>query len=149
LMHSITEFDDPNDPRIKPEYKALVERKAADWDRQGIPHAHTQGNDRYRAVRLPFSEGSASMTVDGKPGCSRLLGKLTDPDLGSVRLMSLPNTWNHIQADHAVTFRVLPIGPEETLVTTHWLVHKDAREGVDYHVDRLKEIWAVTNDQDR
>ncbi|MFZ4962854.1 aromatic ring-hydroxylating dioxygenase subunit alpha [Pseudomonas gingeri] len=149
LMHIITEFDDPNDPRMRPEYKALVERKAADWDRLGIAHAHTQGNDRYRAVRLPFTDGRVSMTADGKPGCSRLLGDLTDPDLGSVRLMSLPNTWNHIQADHAVTFRVLPIGPEETLVTTHWLVHKDAREGVDYQVDRLREIWAVTNDQDR
>lgn len=149
LMHIITEFDDPNDPRIKPEYKELVERKGADWDRLGIPHAHTHGSEVYRAVRLPFAAGRVSMTADGRPACTKLLGNLTDPDLGSVRLLSLPNSWNHIQADHAVTFRVLPISPEKTLVTTKWLVHKDAQEGVDYDIDRLTEIWTATNAQDR
>jgi Rieske 2Fe-2S family protein len=89
------------------------------------------------------------MTADGRPACSKLLGNLYDADLGSVRFLSLPNTWNHIQADHAVTFRVLPIGPEETLVTTKWLVHRNAQEGVHYDVDRLTAIWATTNDQDK
>jgi Rieske 2Fe-2S family protein len=89
------------------------------------------------------------MTVDGRPASARLLGDLTDESLGSVQLLSLPNSWNHILADHAVTFRVLPLGPEETLVTTKWLVHKDAREGLDYDVDRLTAVWAATNEQDR
>jgi glycine betaine catabolism A len=89
------------------------------------------------------------MTLDGRPACSRLLGDLTDEYLGSVQLLSLPNNWNHILADHAVTFRVLPVGPEETIVTTKWLVHKDAREGVDYDVERLRAVWAATNEQDR
>jgi len=90
-----------------------------------------------------------SMTMDGKPGCTKLLGDLTNADLGSVRLLHLPNTWNHILADHAVTFRVFPINAEETLVTTKWLVHKDAIEGVDYDVSRLIEVWSETNQQDR
>jgi Rieske 2Fe-2S family protein len=148
LMQIISEFDNPADPRVNPEYKALVERKTADWAKLGLTFAHTLG-DRYRAVRLPFTGGKASMTVDGRPASSKLLGCLTDEYLGSVQLLSLPNSWNHILADHAVTFRVLPIGPEETLVTTKWLVHKDAREGVDYDVDRLKEVWAITNEQDK
>ena len=148
LMQIISEFDDPGDPRVDPDYKALVERKTADWEKLGLPFAHTLG-DRYRAVRLPFTGGKASMTANGRPACSKLLGTLTDEYLGSVQLLSLPNNWNHLMADHAVAFRVLPIGPEETLVTTKWLVHKDAREGVDYDIDRLKEVWAVTNDQDK
>jgi Rieske 2Fe-2S family protein len=28
-------------------------------------------------------------------------------------------------------------------------VHGDAREGVDYDVDRLRKVWAATNDQDK
>jgi Rieske 2Fe-2S family protein len=148
LMQIISEFDDPADPRVSPDYKSLVERKTADWAKLRLPFAHKQG-DRYRVVRLPFGGGKASMTMDGRPACSKLLGKLTDEYLGSIQLLSLPNNWNHILADHAVTFRVLPLGPEETLVTTKWLVHKDAREGVDYDVDRLKEVWATTNDQDK
>lgn len=149
LMHIITEFDDPDDPHVSPEYKSLLAEKGRIWDGLGLPHAHTQGSDRYRAVRLPFTGGTLSMTRDGRPACARLLGTLTCGDLGSVRLLSLPNSWNHVQADHAVTFRVLPLGPEETLVTTKWLVHEDAQEGLDYDVARLKDIWAVTNEQDR
>jgi Rieske 2Fe-2S family protein len=148
LMQIISEFDNPGDPRVKPEFKALVERKTADWAELGLPFAHRQG-DRYRVVRMPFTGGKASMTLDGRPACTKLLGELTDESLGSVQLLSLPNSWNHILADHAVAFRVLPIGPEETLVTTKWLVHKDAQEGVDYDVDRLKAVWAATNEQDR
>jgi glycine betaine catabolism A len=148
LMQIISEFDNPADPRVRPDYKALLERKAAEWTALGLPFAHNQA-DRYRVVRMPFTPGNASMTLDGRPGCSRLLGDLTDPYLGSVQLLSLPNNWNHILADHAVTFRVLPVGPEETIVTTKWLVHKDAREGVDYDVERLRAVWAITNEQDR
>jgi Rieske 2Fe-2S family protein len=149
LMQIISEFDNPADPRVKPEFKELVARKSAQWGKLGLPFAHVQA-DRYRVVRMPFAaEGKVSMTLDGRPASARLLGDLSDESLGSVQLLSLPNSWNHILADHAVTFRVLPLGPEETLVTTKWLVHKDAREGVDYDVDRLKAVWAATNEQDR
>jgi len=45
--------------------------------------------------------------------------------------------------------RVLPISAEETAVTTTWLVHKDAVEGVDYNLEELTHVWNMTNDQDR
>ena len=51
--------------------------------------------------------------------------------------------------DHAVVFRVIPIGPQETRVTTKWLVNKDAQEGVDYDPESLRKVWDATNDQDR
>jgi Rieske 2Fe-2S family protein len=54
-----------------------------------------------------------------------------------------------VLGDHAVSFRVLPISPTETQVTTKWLVHKDAAEGIDYNIDELTRVWAATNDQDR
>ena len=34
-------------------------------------------------------------------------------------------------------------------MTTKWLVHKDAVEGVDYDLDELTHVWTETNDQDR
>ena len=60
-----------------------------------------------------------------------------------------PSTWNHFLPDHSLTFRVLPISATETEVTTTWLVHKDAVEGVDYDLKRLTEVWIATNDEDR
>ena len=46
-------------------------------------------------------------------------------------------------------FSVFPIGPEETLVVSKWLVHRDALEGVDYDIEKLTETWTATNLQDR
>jgi Rieske 2Fe-2S family protein len=89
------------------------------------------------------------MTMDGKPAVQQLLGNLQSKDLGSVRMLSLPNSWNHLQADHAIAFRVLPLGPQLTQVTTWWLVNKDAQEGVDYNCEDMMKVWAATNDQDR
>jgi Rieske 2Fe-2S family protein len=54
-----------------------------------------------------------------------------------------------VLGDHAVSFRVTPVGPRETLVTTRWLVNAEAVEGVDYSLDQLTEVWRATNDQDR
>ena len=42
-----------------------------------------------------------------------------------------------------------PVSATETEVCTKWLVHKDAREGVDYDLKRLTEVWVNTNDEDR
>ena len=44
---------------------------------------------------------------------------------------------------------VWPVSAQESIVITKWLVHKDAVEGVDYDVARLREVWDATNDQDR
>ena len=60
-----------------------------------------------------------------------------------------PNTWNHFLSDHVLNFRVIPVSPTETEVTTTWLVHKDAVEGKDYDLKRLTEVWIDTNDEDR
>lgn len=150
LLRTLSEYDDVDDPRMAPAFARRILDKGADWDRLGLPHASQMSPDkRFRVVRLPMAHGS-SMTMDGTPAVKGgLLGGLQDADLGSVRLLSLPNNWNHLQADHTVAFRVLPIGPQETMVTTWWLVDGDAREGIDYDVDKLQHVWAATNEQDR
>ena len=51
-------------------------------------------------------------------------------------------------SDHIVTFSVLPLAPERTLLRTKWLVHKDAVEGVDYDLNNLTQVWLKTNKQD-
>ncbi len=43
---------------------------------------------------------------------------------------------------------MLPLSATETMVTTKWLVHKDAVEGVDYDLEDLTHVWNETNDQD-
>lgn len=80
---------------------------------------------------------------------SRTTRSKREPNIGALLYFNYPSTWNHFLGDHALSFRVLPMGPGETLVTTKWLVPKDAVEGVDYDLDRLTKVWLATNDQDR
>ena len=95
-------------------------------------------------------EGAVSFTMDGKAGVKRPLNDtVREADLGTLLLFHYPTIWNHVLADHAISFRLLPISPTRTELTTKWLVHKDAVEGVDYDVDRLTEVWRATNESDR
>lgn len=149
LLNSLQEFDDTDDPRATPDYKSLVARKQADWDGESVPWQLKRFGKRNRLTRTPLLDGTVSMTMDGQPGCKKLMGRLQSPDMGSLRILHLPNSWNHFMGDHAVVFRVLPLGPQQTVVTTKWLVHKDAVEGVDYDPERLRKVWDATNDQDR
>ncbi|MGO2241747.1 MAG: aromatic ring-hydroxylating oxygenase subunit alpha [Halomonas sp.] len=149
LLNSLIEFDDTEDPRATDKYKEMVTRKQADWSGEQVPWQLKRFGKRNRVTRTPLLDGVVSMTMDGKQGCQKLMGRLTSPDMGSLRILHLPNSWNHFMGDHAVVFRVLPLGPQQTMVTTKWLVHKDAVEGVDYDPENMRRVWDVTNDQDR
>ncbi|RUR54305.1 aromatic ring-hydroxylating oxygenase subunit alpha [Vreelandella populi] len=149
LLNSLIEFDDTEDPRATDKYKDLVTRKQTDWNGEQVPWQLKRFGKRNRLTRTPLLDGVVSMTMDGKPACNKLMGRLTSPDMGSLRILHLPNSWNHFMGDHAVVFRVLPLGPQQTMVTTKWLVHKDAVEGVDYDPENMRRVWDATNDQDR
>jgi glycine betaine catabolism A len=133
------------------ESNPLITRKWAHWESLGLPSRFNISADgQYRTTRMPLVEGTVSFTMDGNAAVRRpLIDNLAEPDLGTLLLFHYPSIWNHVLADHATTFRVLPLSPTETLLTTKWLVHKDAVEGVDYDVKRLTEVWMATNDSDR
>jgi glycine betaine catabolism A len=120
-------------------------------ERAGLPsHFALSGDGQYRVTRVPLLRDAISYTMSGKAAVGRpLSASVVAPRIGSLLLFHYPTTWNHILGDHAVSFRLLPLGPAQTQVTTKWLVHKDAVEGVDYQIDELTAVWAATNDQDR
>ena len=149
LLRTLAVFDSDTDPRVDQAYRDLLARYGAKWEGLGLPHEHTPYSLQHRAIRLPFLEGALSMTMDGGLASKKLLGNFTDPDLGSVRMLSLPNSWNHLLSDHFLAFRVMPLGPQLTEVVTKWVVHKDAVEGVDYDLHNLTHVWDETNVQDK
>ncbi|MQQ07762.1 Rieske 2Fe-2S domain-containing protein [Epibacterium sp. SM1979] len=148
LLVSLVEMALPNDARFGDEFR-LMEEKARDWDALGLPHAPVDGGTEFRCIRLPFREGAKSMTLDGELASKKLLGELTEPDLGSVRAFRIPNNWHHVLSEMTIHFRVLPLGPNRSEVRTTWCVHEDAIEGWDYDVKHLSHVWIETNDQDK
>ena len=126
----------------------------AHWDRceaAGLPSAFKlSASGQYRTTRTPLLDGAESYTMSGRAAVKkRLTPDVTEPRIGTLLLFHYPSTWNHVLGDTAISFRVLPIGPTQTQVTTKWLVNKDAVEGVDYDLDELTKVWLSTNDQDR
>jgi Rieske 2Fe-2S family protein len=117
----------------------------------GLPSEFKISPDgQFRAARMPLIEGAESYTMSGQNAVKRPLSSdVTINNIGTMLLFHYPTTWNHLLGDHAISFRVLPISAEETAVTTKWLVHKDAVEGVDYDLEELTHVWTETNDQDR
>ncbi|MEW5421489.1 aromatic ring-hydroxylating dioxygenase subunit alpha [Amorphus sp. 3PC139-8] len=107
-------------------------------------------NGQCRVARMPLIGDATSYTISGRPAVRKpLADSVTEDRIGTMLMFHYPTSWNHILGDHAVSFRVLPIGPEETAVTTKWLVNREAVEGVDYDLDELTHVWTFTNDQDR
>jgi len=121
------------------------------WEQAGLPSRFEIAADgQYRAARMPLLREAESYTMSGQPAVRRRLSdSVAEPRIGTMLLFHYPTTWNHVMGDHAISFRVLPIGPGQTQVTTKWLVHKDAVAGVDYDVEDLTRVWTATNTQDQ
>jgi glycine betaine catabolism A len=105
--------------------------------------------DWWQLARFALSEGSVSITMDGKHAVKQLMCDLNGGAIGSMRMAIDPHCFVHATADHTFMFSAMPISPTETHVVSKWIVHKDAVAGVDYDVDNLAELWSRTNLQDK
>lgn len=101
----------------------------------------------YAANRTPMDLGYVSETMDGQQ-VAPLMGDYTDPDVGTLRIRSLPNFWIHASCDHSVAVRLTPNGIAHTNIRMIWLVDGEAEEGKDYTLDKLLPFWQLTAEQD-
>jgi glycine betaine catabolism A len=141
----------PADRERADAHEARFAAQTAAWEAAGHASAavlpRIDGDTNFRTQRLLMNGAGESQSPDTRAASQRLLGTIGSKMLGDVHLWG-HNTWNHFMGDHAVIATVIPLGPDETLVRTKWLVHKDAVEGVDYTVDNLTSVWIATTTQD-
>lgn len=148
---------DDTSPVIREQIAAAVQRSEAKWASVGLAANHTQTgmtpfpdaerNVWYSANRTTLVEGYVSETMDGRQ-VAPLMGDYRDADVGTLRMRTLPNFWNHSSCDHGVSTRLLPAGPEHTAIRVWWLVDRDAQEGRDYELSKLMPFWQLTSEQD-
>src|SRR5699024_8165261 len=141
--------------RLQPAYQrflAAEEQLHANCERNGLPYALVEelsGRPTgFRIERAALDGKGESYTMDGSAASAKLLGDLDTFVLGRASLHVQPNTWFHAMGDHVVTFSLLPLAADKTLVRTTWLVAPDAEEGVDYDLENLTTVWIKTNEQD-
>jgi Rieske 2Fe-2S family protein len=144
-------------PQIRDQIKEAVRRSEAKWASDGLAASHketgmttfpdAERNIWYSANRTTLVDGYVSETMDGKQ-VAPLMGDYRDPDVGTLRMRTLPNFWNHSSCDHGVSTRLLPAGPELTSIRVWWLVDEKAVEGRDYDLAKLMPFWQLTSEQD-
>ena len=78
-------------------------------------------------------------------GAPAAVDRIAEPDIGTLLLFHFPTHLEPRARRPRHLFRVLPLSPTETQLTTKWLVHKDAVEGVDYDLKRADR--GVARDQ--
>ena len=134
------------DVRTNPRYDDALATARASWARHGLPVDDVNFPDGawYRIARLPLRDGFATETLDGAL-VAPLMGTLTGPDVGSLRIVGLPDLWAHANADYAMTTRLTPVDAGTTDVEVCFLVRADAGP-VD--VDALAAVWRSTSEQD-
>ena len=148
---------DDTTPRIRESMEAVVARSEQKWAAAGLAPTHKQtgmtvfpdaeNNIWFSANRTPLVDGWISESMDGKQ-VAPLMGDYQATDVGTLRMRTLPNFWNHSSCDHAVSTRLLPAGPQRTAIRVWWLVDEKAVEGRDYDLAKLMPFWQLTSEQD-
>jgi len=153
LFHFFGDYDIPEHQQDDyARFKRTTSEMQDVWDEAGLPWRPIEklsGRPTgFRTERLALDGPGESYTMDARRACQKLVGGFTNARLGTLHLHTQPNAWFHFLGDHAVTFSVLPLAADRTLVRTTWLVDRDAVEGEDYDVPNLTAVWKATNAQD-
>jgi Rieske 2Fe-2S family protein len=148
---------DDSSVEVRQAMERVVKKSEAKWAAAGLAVSHRETGmapfpDAERGVwfsanRTALTEGWVSESMDGRQ-VSTLMGDYADPDIGTMRVRTLPNFWNHSSCDHGVSTLLLPAGPRKTLARVSWLVHEEAVEGRDYELGKLMPFWQLTSEQD-
>lgn len=97
--------------------------------------------------RYPLRPGFVTQSLDGAP-VAPLMGNYREYDSGVTAVQVFPACGFSVCNDYALLCRITPISLDLTEVKYYWLVDRQAREGVDYLVDRVTEFWCTTAHED-
>ena len=102
-----------------------------DWER-GIPHR----------------EGAWTFTASGTTTRAPFPGLDADEQVRHKGELIYPNLMLSLSADHAAAFRVMPEGPERTVVVCEFLFHPDEMARPGFDPGDAVEFWDLVNRQD-
>lgn len=137
------------DSRRNRGYETVLAAQRRRWIDLGLAPAEVSfpDGDFFRVARLPLREGFVTESLRGDLVAPRL-GDLPSGDVGSLRVITLPNAWIHANADYAMTTRLTPLSAAATTVDITFLVRSDAVAGRDYDPAELTAVWIATSEQD-
>jgi len=106
------------------------------------------GEEAAYCVRYAMLRGALTGSADGKP-VAPLMGAFKGYDGGSTFIHVGPASFFLAYPDHGIVYRFIPRTVQRSEMEVLWLVRGDAREGVDYDLDKLTWLWTVTSEADK
>lgn len=106
------------------------------------------GQEAAYCMRYAMYGGAVTGSADGRPAAP-LMGSFRDYDGGATFIHVGPASFFLAYPDHGLIYRFMPKTPQTSEMEVIWLVRGDAREGVDYDLDRLTWLWRVTSEADK
>lgn len=150
-------YDGPVSARVREKMDTALARNEEAWREGGlradfrkaglIVFPDVERNWWFSANRTVLADGFVTESLDGSQ-VAPLMGDYGSVEVGTLRVRTVPNMWNHSSCDHAVTTRLLPVNASRTLIRVTWLVDQAAEEGRDYDLERLLPFWQRTSEQD-
>ena len=98
--------------------------------------------------RYALFSGYLTGSQDGQP-VAPLMGDIKSFDGGASDLVLGALNFFLFYSDHGVVYRFIPHGIQTTECEIVWLVRDDAKEGVDYDLERMTWLWKVTTEADK
>lgn len=118
----------------------------------GLPNARSDimsvDGQIARARIIALSAGIGTGSADGLP-VAPLLGALTERDESTTAGCFGFHSYLSAASDYALMITYVPQDAGCTHVVAKWLVHRDACEGTDYDLGRLRWLWDETTKQDK
>lgn len=110
--------------------------------------AAESGEEAAYCVRYAMLRGALTGSADGK-GVAPLMGAFKDYDGGSTFIHIGPASFFLAYPDHGLIYRFIPRTVQRSEMEVIWLVRGDAREGMDYDLEKLTWLWKVTSEADK
>jgi Rieske 2Fe-2S family protein len=106
------------------------------------------GQEPSDSLRTALLDGFVSGSDDGRE-VAPLMGRFRDYDGGATFFDVGPFSNFLAYPDHGLIYRFIPQSVQTTDMEVIWLVRGDARQGIDYDLDRLIWLWTVTSIADK
>ena len=144
------------DEKVSPGHVERFEAYHKEWrqklEARGIPTGRSEliatNGQLCRAGTWPLAPDQLTGSRDGK-GLAPFLGSIGEYDesvtTGSIGFL----TYIAAMCDYALLVSYVPQSVNETHAVMKWLVRADAREGIDYDLEKVVWLWDETTKQDK
>ncbi|MEE9231245.1 MAG: aromatic ring-hydroxylating dioxygenase subunit alpha [Acidobacteriota bacterium] len=130
--------------------RSLGHQAGSEGGNFGLPDAENYCAQGYFAERMLINdddEVASLMRGGGTP--KKLLGRYAADDGGQVDWGVSPSLGAYTGCTFSTLLRITPLAPLDTDLVLTWLVHEDAKEGIDYDVERTTEFGRIVMGQDQ